>query len=178
MDKYQIYKEIVSAGGIGSVYTSTKELNKMFGGTKRVSNIISAIHCSLNPCNFSGLRDRVKCIYEGIKGWRLKDGLILYISSSAYSKSHATYYAPPMVDIIKEVKEILSENNDAGYIYVGWTSPKYDNGENLSEEDWYKRQAYFNKKVLDVLKSHQVVYELTMEETYGKNVLEALGVKE
>lgn len=164
MTESQIFAEIEKIGGVRKVYKSTKELQKVYGGVKKFSILSTALESCGNPC-------QVYCIpykeaqAKGYKRFALRDGLIDYFSSSSYSASHATFYAPPLVEVLDEVVGFLKTLGPNYADYIGWASwdngksPYTNNNDKLPKEDWFKKKTYCLEGVLNILKSHDLVVE-------------------
>ncbi len=164
MTEEQIFAEIEKIGGIRKVYKSTKELQKIYGGTKKFSILTAALNNCGDPCRLYELSYN-EAKNQDYKQYVLKDGLIDYFASSWYSASHATFYAPPLIEVLPEVVEFLKTLGPNYEDYIEWTS--WDNGEGaythnrdkLPKEDWLKKKRYCLEGVLNILKSHDLIVE-------------------
>jgi len=163
MTEEQIFAEIEKIGGIRKVYKSTKELQKIYGGAKKFSILTAALNNCGDPYHLYGLRyDEAK--NQGYKQYVLKDGLIDYFASSWYSASHATFYAPPLTEVLPEIVEFLKT---LGPNYEDYVVGRYDdaigiytyNRDKLPKEDWLKKRRYCLEGVLNILKSHSLIVE-------------------
>ncbi len=168
MTEAQIFAEIEKIGGVRKVYKSTRELQKLYGGTKKFSVLSDALQYCGDPCHIYHLSYK-EAQEQGHKRFVLKDGLIDYFASSWYSASHATFYAPPLVEVLDEVVGFLKSLGDNYGDYIGWSS--WDNGkgaythnrDKLPKEDWFKKKKYCLEGVLNILKSHDLVIEKELD---------------
>ena len=55
MTEAQIFAEIEKIGGVRKVYKSTRELQKLYGGTKKFSVLADALKYCGNPCHIYGI---------------------------------------------------------------------------------------------------------------------------
>lgn len=69
--------------------------------------------------------------------YQLKDGFILYLSKDDYSKSHASYFSPILVQAFEEIDK---------------TFP-YDNWRDLSEQD----RINFEKEIINIFKKYDCI---------------------
>lgn len=168
MTEAQIFAEIEKIGGVRKVYKSTRELQKLYGGTKKFSTLSDALKYCGNPCHIHNVSWQ-EAQKRGYKQYVLKDGLIDFFASSWYSASHATFYAPPLVEVLDEVVEFLKTLGPNYEDYIGWTS--WDNGkgvythnrDKLPKEDWFKKKKYCLEGVLNILKSHDLMVEKELD---------------
>jgi len=161
MTEEQIFAEIEKIGGIRKVYKSTKELQKIYGGAKKFCSLSETLTACGDPYYLYGLR-RDEAKSRGCKAFVLKDGLIDYFASSWYSASHATFYAPPLTEVLPEIVEFLKTLGSNYDDYTGfstWRPDGYNNNDHLSKEDWLKKKKYCLEGVLNILKSHNLIVE-------------------
>ena len=167
MTPEQVYVELENIGGIRKLYTPTKELQKLYGGARKFSIIDTAIRYCGWPTMFKNCPRDFNPKEAGWKKWDIKEGLIELLAPDRYSKSHATFYAPPLVAAFPEIWEFLQSLDKAFGDYIGWScwhDPNgkywdYSNHDKLDEEDWYKKKEYVNTHILDILKKHNLVVE-------------------